>query len=455
MQDIVGSIWWLIVSLGILVTFHEFGHYWVARRCGVRVLRFSIGFGKPLWKRVGRDGTEYVIAALPLGGYVKMLDEREADVPAEQLHEAFNRKSVSQRIAIVAAGPAFNLLLCLFLLWGMFLVGKGDYQPVIGRADKVAAEAGFREGDRILSIDGQDMQTWTHVGMSLIGAALDRRTVLIEVQDAEGHTQSRSLELGRLPQGLKESSLMPAIGLVPQQVLLPPVIGEVAAGTPAALAGLERGDRIRSIDGQPLRSWDQITPRVVAAAAAGRPASIGFERAGVFNEVALTPAPNPDASSDATQPPYILGLRPKPATATHDAVLRYGPMDAVGASFRETWRLTTVTFGMLYRMVTGVASLQNLSGPITIAQFANDSAQRGVAWFLFFLGLLSLSLCIMNLLPIPILDGGHLLYYLIEAIKGAPVSEKSLILGQYVGLAMLGGLMALAFYNDILRLFSS
>jgi regulator of sigma E protease len=455
MQEFFGSIWWLIVSLGILVTFHEFGHYWVARRCGVRVLRFSVGFGKPLWTRVGRDGTEYVVAALPLGGYVKMLDERETEVPASQLHEAFNRKPVSQRIAIVAAGPLFNLLLCLILLWGMFLVGKDDYQPLVGRADRIAAEAGFERGDRILAIDGQPMQTWTHVGMALTGAALDRRPVQVQVESESGQSRALQLDLAALPQGLEETALVPAIGLVPLQRLLPPVIGEVSADTPAARAGLMAGDRILSIDGQKLDSWDELTPRVLAAAEAGRPAVLSYEREGMFREVSLSPAPNPEADAHPQAPRYILGLRAQAATAAPDAVLRYGPVEAVGAAVRETWRLTETTFGMLYRMVTGVASLQNLSGPISIAQFANDSAQRGVAWFLFFLGVLSLSLCIMNLLPIPILDGGHLLYYLIEAIKGAPVSEKSLIAGQYVGLVLLGSLMALAFYNDILRLFSS
>ncbi len=451
MQDIVGSIWWLIVSLGILVTFHEFGHYWVARRCGVRVLRFSVGFGKPLWTRIGRDGTEYVIAALPLGGYVKMLDEREADVPADQLHEAFNRKTVAQRIAIVAAGPVFNLLLCLLLLWGMFLVGKGDYQPLVGRADKIAAEAGFAPGDRILRIGDEAAQTWTHVAMSLMGAALDRRTVAVEVTDADGQAQTRQLELGRLPEDLKESELMREIGLVPQQILLPPVIGLVAPGSPAEAAGLKPGDRIRSLDGAELNGFDEVAPKVRVAGEAGRAVIASIEREGSFFEVSL----RPEASGEGEARNWRIGVGAAAATAQHDALLRYGPIEAVGAAFSETWRLTTATFGMLYRMVTGAASLQNLSGPISIAQYANDSAERGLAWFLFFLGVLSLSLCIMNLLPIPILDGGHLLYYLIEAIKGAPVSEKSLILGQYVGLAMLGGLMALAFYNDILRLFSS
>lgn len=452
MQDIVGSIWWLIVSLGILVTFHEFGHYWVARRCGVRVLRFSVGFGKPLWTRVGRDGTEYVIAALPLGGYVKMLDERETDVPAEQLHQAFNRKPLSQRAAIVAAGPIFNLLLCLLLLWGMFLVGKGDYQPLVGRVDKVAAEAGFREGDRILSMDGQDMQTWTHVYMGLIAPALDRRSVLVEVRDADGVQRQRRLDLSQLPADTKESALLGAIGLSAQQLLLPPVLGTVDASAPAGRADLRPGDRIVSADGHAVTQFDQIPQRVRQAGIEGRSMTLTVERDGRRFDVELRPEPRQDG--DVTT--WVLGVRPAPSTARHDALLQYGPLEAIGAAARETWRLTTTTLGMVQRLITGVASLrENLNGPISIAQFANESAQRGVAGFLFFLGVLSLSLCIMNLLPIPILDGGHLLYYLIEAIKGAPVSEKSLILGQYVGLVMLGGLMALAFFNDILRIFSS
>lgn len=453
MQEFLGSIWWMIVSLGILITFHEFGHYWVARRCGVRVLRFSVGFGKPLWSRVGRDGTEYVVAALPLGGYVKMLDEREADVPAAELDQAFNRKPVIQRIAIVAAGPIFNLLLCLLLLWGMFLIGKDDYQPLVGRADKVAAEAGFRSGDRIVSIDGRSMDTWTHVVMQLTGAALDRAPVAIEVQGSDGTTRSLSLDLGRLPEGLKETALVPAIGLIPQQRLLPPVVGEVGADSPASQAGIRPGDRIRSIDGQTIGYFDEISAHVKSAGEAGRAAVVSIEREGSFLELSLRPMRNTETTEGAAT--WIFGVSVQRTAATPDAVLRFGPIDAVGAAFNETWRLTTTTFGMLYRMVSGTASLQNLSGPISIAQFANDSAQRGLAWFLFFLAVLSLSLCIMNLLPIPILDGGHLLYYLIEAIKGAPLSEKSLIAGQYVGLVVLGSLMALAFYNDILRVFSS
>jgi regulator of sigma E protease len=448
MQDILGSIWWLIVALGILVTFHEYGHYLVARLCGVRVLRFSVGFGKPLWMRRGKDGTEYVIAALPLGGYVKMLDEREAEVPASQLHEAFNRKPVSQRIAIVAAGPAFNLLLCLLLLWGMFVVGQDDYQPLVGRADGVAAEAGFERDDRILSIDGERMETWTHVGIALTTAALDRRPVQVAVE-REGAERSLQLDLSKLPAEVEESALVSSIGLMPLQRLLPPVIGQVAENSAAAEAGLREGDRLHSIDGRELRFFNDLSPAVTAAGREGRALALSIERDGSFLELSLRPRPNADTRDGA--PAFLIGVGPQAAVAEPDAMLRFGPIEAIGRAFSETGRLTGATFGMLYRMINGTASLQNLSGPISIAQFANDSAQRGVAWFLFFLAVLSLSLCIMNLLPIPILDGGHLLYYLIEAIKGAPLSEKSLIAGQYVGLVMLGSLMALAFYNDIVH----
>jgi len=384
MQEFFGSIWWLIVSLGILVTFHEFGHYWVARRCGVRVLRFSVGFGKPLWTRVGRDGTEYVVAALPLGGYVKMLDEREAEVPADQLDQAFNRKPLRQRVAIVAAGPIFNLLLCLLLLWGMFLVGKGDYQPLVGRADKIAAEAGFQPGDRILSIDGQAMETWSHVFMGLMAPGLDRRDVNVEVLDASGQTANRRLELSRLPERTPESALIGEIGLMAQQFLVPPVIGEVAPDQPAARAGLRTGDRILSIDGYAINTFDEIGARVRAAGDEGREISAKVQRQSETFSVDVHPA----RVGEGEAARWVLGVGAAPATAQHDALLRYGPFEAIGASLRETWRLTSTTLGMMQRLVTGAASFrENLSGPISIARIANDSAQRGFAGFLFFLGI--------------------------------------------------------------------
>lgn len=450
MEAFFGSVWWLIVSLGILVTFHEYGHYWVARRCGVKVLRFSVGFGRPLWMRRGKDGTEYAIAAIPLGGYVKMLDEREGAVAPHERDQSFNRKPLGQRIAIVAAGPGFNLILCLALLWLMFVVGKPDFEPVVGRADAIAAEAGFERGDRLVRVDGEPVQTWSHALLGLSMAAMDRRAVDVEVMTAAGDTRRRVLPLDRLDAEINERTALRAIGLVPRHWLIPPVIGEVRGNPSAVAAGLRPGDRILAIDGEPIASFDEIGRTIQRVAGEARPLSLRIERDGDRFEVAVTPL----RDSQGDTPRWILGISAQAAQAEYDALLRHGPIGAIGAAFGETWRMTRETFGMLWRMVTGRASLQNLSGPITIAQYANVSAGLGLAWFLNFLALLSLSLAIINLLPIPVLDGGHLLYYLIELVKGSPVSERAMVAGQFIGLALLAGLMGLAFYNDILRLIS-
>jgi regulator of sigma E protease len=446
-QEFFGSIWWLIVSLGVLVTFHEFGHFWVARRFGVKVLRFSVGFGRALWTRVGKDGTEYVIAALPLGGYVKMLDEREEDVPAEQRDQAFNRKPVAQRFAIVAAGPAFNLILCLLLLWGMFVIGKADFQPIVGRSQGIAADAGLRPDDRIVRVDGSGIDTWTHAALALTGSALDREAVELEVIGGDGGTRRVQLPLDRLGDELDETTVLRDIGIVPKQMLLPPVVGSLSPDSAGALAGLRSGDRIERIGDAVIEDWTQI-PREVQAQAENGSLALQVVRGADRFRVDVTPT----RSNDEGPARWVIGIGPAAGEASYDAVLRYGPIDAVSAAVQETWRLTEATFGMLWRMINGSASLQNLSGPISIAQYANASAQMGVAWFLFFLAVLSLSLCIMNLLPIPILDGGHLLYYLVEMVKGSPVSERTMVAGQYVGMALLAGLMGLAFYNDIARL---
>ena len=451
MLHYAGWFWWLIVSLGILVTFHEFGHFWVARRCGVKVLRFSVGFGRPILRRVGRDGVEYVVGWIPLGGYVRMLDEREGDVPAAMLDQAFNRKSVYQRFAVVLAGPAFNLILCVALLWAMFVIGKADFQPLVGQVQGIAAQAGLERDDRIVAIDDQRMDTWTHAQMALATAAVDRRPVELDVLRGNGESASLRLDLSRLSAAPDVGNALRAIGIVPRQFLLEPTVGDVAPNSAAATAGLKAGDRLLSIDAQVLRSWDEIGAVVQSRAAADAPLAVVFERDGVRHEVAIQPR-----LDDSTSPPrWLLGIAAPRGAAQYDALLRYGPVDAMGAALDETWRLTGATLGIVGRMLSGAMSLDNLSGPISIAQYASASAHLGVAWFLSFLAMLSLSLCIMNLLPIPILDGGHLLYYLIEMIKGSPVSERTMIAGQFVGMALLVGLMGLAFYNDILRLVSS
>ncbi len=451
MSTFLGSLWWLLVALGVLVTFHEFGHFWVARRCGVKVQRFSVGFGRALWSRRGKDGTEYVIAALPLGGYVKMLDEREGDVAAADAPFAFNRQSVWKRIAIVAAGPLANILLAIALLWAMLVVGRPDYAPVVGKAQGLAEQAGLQAGDTIRAVDGRPTPTWSEAAMALSVAALDRQPVEVQVQRADGSEQTRTVPFQRMPADFDETRALEAAGLTPRHFLLPPVVGKVSEGLPA-WGVLAEGDRITAIDASPVASFDQIAPLVQVLGERGGSGMVEVERDGERLALELTPLQrqNPDGSrswllgvgNGANQPPV------------HDAVLRYNPLAAVPAAVSQAWQLGSDSVGMLWRMLNGSASVQNVSGPITIAQYANASAQLGLAWFLNFLALLSVSLAIINLLPVPVLDGGHLLYYLIELATGRPLGERAMAVGQYLGLAFIAGLMGLAFYNDILHLVS-
>lgn len=452
MTEFLGSVWWLIVSLGVLVTFHEFGHYWVARRCGVHVLRFSVGFGKPLWMRRGRNGTEYAIAAIPLGGYVKMLDEREGRVPADRVDEAFNRKTVWQRIAIVLAGPVANLLLCVVLLWAMFVVGRPDYAPVVGATEGIAAEAGLRRGDRIEAVGERATPTWGELQMALLPAALDRADVPVRVRDAQGQQAHRQLRLSQLPDDVDERLLLGRIGLIPRHALLPPIVGRVSPDTPAA-GVLREGDRVLAIAGARVAWFDDIGPAVQALGERGGRLMIEVERGGQRYALPLAPERADDGAGGQY---WRLGIAPQGRSeAPHkDAVQRYDPVAAVPAALREGWYQTRQLFAMVGRAFTGKVSVQNtVGGPVTIARTANAYAQLGPAWYLTVLALLSLSLGVLNLLPIPLLDGGHLLYYLIELVKGSPLSERAMAAGQYVGLALLAGLMGLAFYNDIVNNF--
>jgi regulator of sigma E protease len=456
-MDIIGPIFWLIVALGLLVTFHEYGHFWVARRCGVRVLRFSVGFGSALWSRTARDGTEYRLAAIPLGGYVKMLDEREGPVAPEQRDAAFNRKPVGQRIAIVAAGPIFNLIFAVAAFWLMFVIGISETRPVLNPPTGMAAEAGLQEDDLILEVDGEPVQTWTHTLLRLIPPSLDRRSIELTVADLDGNQRQIELPLAQLGADFDEENTLESLGLVPWRPDFDPVIGEVSAASPASRAGLSQGDRITAIDGIAVAGWRdiirEIGARAVNADGSTNSVTLALERGGREWEVAIEP--------EIRDGRPLLGIGAPPPDESLEArfdrsffVLQMGPVEAIGASVNELGRLTGATLGILGRMITGTASLSNLSGPITIAQMADSSARLGLSRFLFFLGLISLSLAIINLLPIPMLDGGHLLYYFIEIIKGSPVSEQLQVAGQYVGLLLVVSLMSLAIFNDILRVFT-
>jgi len=454
MSEFFGSVWWLIVTLGLLITFHEYGHFVIARRCGVKVLKFSVGFGPALWSRFDRHGTQFVVAAIPLGGYVKMLDTREVDgaVGPSGLAGAFDRKSVGARMAITAAGPAFNLIFTLAAFWLMFVIGKPDFLPVIGPVDHLAASSGFAPGDRITAIAGKSVETWTDASLSVLMASMDRRDLVVDVTDAGGANHQRTLALSKLPAEVDERELGTQIGLSPRQWPIPPVIGSVAPDSAASRAHLEAGDRIVAIGGDAIKDWREVPEAIQKHAAADHPLDLSVERAGQTLVLSVQPTLKPADAADGTgKPQWLLGIGARPVDPHYDATLRYGLLAAVPKAFGETWKQTRDTLGMLGRMVSGQASLKNLSGVITIAQAANSSAQLGPAWFLNFLAIISLSLAILNLLPIPILDGGGLLYYLIELIKGSPLSERVQVTGQYVGLVLLMALMSLALYNDILR----
>ena len=444
MTSFFGSVFWLLVTLGVLVTFHEFGHYWVARRCGVKVLRFSVGFGNAIWKRIGRDGTEYQIAAIPLGGYVKMLDAREGEVDPALRDQEFTGKSVWKRIAIVAAGPGFNVIFTIAALWLMFMLGRSDYAPIVtATPDSIAAEAGIQPGDRILSVNGRQVSTWSD-SMDAVGNALLALTPLpLTVRHADGQTRELVLPLDRLPAGQPIDQYFGKLGL---RLAPPPAIaGTVKPGQPAALGGIQGGDRIVSINGQPVGDFDSLGKLVQSAAATSPRLSIGVLRDGRPLTLAVTAT----WESLGDQPAkWMLGVAPPPP---EPATVQYSPARALGAAFTTTWRNTRQTFGMIGEMLSGHASTKNISSVIGIAQYANASAQMGLAWFLQFLAMVSLSLAILNLLPIPVLDGGHLLYYLIELVKGSPVSEQAMIIGQYIGLVLLFSLVGWTLFNDIQR----
>ncbi len=452
MTDFLYYIVAFVVALGILIVVHEFGHYWVARRVGVKVLRFSVGFGKPLWtRRVGADQMELVVAALPLGGYVKMLDEAEGEVRPEDLPRAFNRQPVWKRMLVVLAGPMANFLFAILAYWAINMVGVDGLKPVVGRVleNSVAERAGFREGDFIASIDGRAVQSWDQRRLYLFRRALDRDVVTFEVRDRDGRSQTRMLDLRDFPAASVDAGLVErGIGLFPALPPPLPVIGALEAG-PAQQAGLQVGDRFIEIQGLPVRTWEDVAGTI--SRHPGEPIAVTIERNGARQRVTLTP----DAIEQGGQRIGRIHIRPRFAELPPDMTVRvrYGALEGLLEGAENTWSTSVLTLEMLYRMLKLEVSAENISGPITIAQYAGHSAKTGLTPFVLFLAFISISLGVLNLLPIPVLDGGHLMYYSIEAVKGSPVSERALAWGQQIGVALLVALMVLAFYNDLTRIF--
>lgn len=454
MSTLLISILSFLVTLGILITIHEFGHFWVARTLGVKVLRFSVGFGKPLWsKRAGPDHTEYVIAALPLGGYVKMLDENEGPVPAHELPRAFNRQPVAKRFAIVFAGPLFNFLFALAAYWLILVMGVPGLKPLIGEvaAGSVAAAAQLKPGDEIVAVQGERTPTWEAAVFGLLGQVLERGVITLTVRGAQGQEPPRqiTLDLHDAPPELDRGNMLGNLGIQPARPRIPAVIGELESGGAAAQAGLQVGDKIITADGQTLQEWNDWAAYVRARP--DKPVRVEVERGGQPQVLTLRPSAYQTPQGVIGRIGAAAKLPELPASLR--TVVRYGPLEAVGQAFVKSWEVSALTVRMLGKMIVGEASLENLSGPISIAQFAGDSAHDGLVPFLRFLAIVSISLGILNLLPIPLLDGGHLMYYLIEAAKGSPVSPKVQVIGQQLGIVLLIGLTFLAFYNDLTRLF--
>ena len=455
MIDFLTSVAAFIVAIGVMVTVHEFGHFWVARRCGVKVLRFSVGFGRPLWRReFGEDRTEFVIGALPFGGYVKMLDEREAEVDPAERTRAFNTQSLAARSAIVAAGPAINILLAVVLYSFMFMIGVQGISPIVGgaAAGTPAADAGFRAQERIVAIDDTPVQTWSDVRLALLEHGLRDDTALVDVAVADEAGSRRILALDVSRVSLKEEAADPVATLGLQRWLpdLPARITRIVPDSPAAAAGLQSGDEVITAAGEPVANWQAWVDAVRAHPGESMPITVRR------NGERVTLTVTPDSKSVGNDRIGRIGAYgPNVSEAQRERMfttVRYGPITAIGQGAVKTWDITRLTLRVLVGLVTGEAALSNISGPISIAQYAGQSAQIGLATFLGFIALISVSIGILNLLPIPILDGGHLLYNAIEAIKGAPLSQRAQIFGQQIGIVMLFGLMALAIYNDILRL---
>ncbi len=444
-----------IIALGVLITFHEFGHYLVARWNGVKVLRFSIGFGQPIFrKRWGKDQTEWIIAAIPLGGYVKMLDENEGKVAPEELSRSFNRQPVARRFAIVAAGPIANFLLAIVLYWLLFILGVAGMKPVLGPVEPntPAAHARFESGETIVNIETESVASWQDARWTLLRYAVDQSAnVKIQTINKKGEINWRYLDLSQVDPDKLNENFPGIIGLTSYQPIIKPVIAQVVSDGVGYHAGLQTGDEILAIDNTEIQTWMELVQKIRTSP--GRTLELEILRNNQISILAITP----EAATENGKQIGKIGVAPVINQAEFDELMvtvSYSPGKAIQKAIEKTWETTILTLQMLSKMITGDVSWKNVSGPISIADYAGQSAQMGLVSYLAFLALISVSIGVLNLLPIPILDGGHLMYYLIEMIRGAPLSDKIMLIGQRIGLTMLLALMTFAIYNDINRLIS-
>ena len=449
MLDMLWSLGAFVITLGILVTFHEFGHFWVARRCGVKVITFSVGFGKPLWKKQGRDGTTYQIGAIPLGGYVRMLDERVDEVPEELREQSFNAKSVPQRAAIIAAGPMANFVLAIAVLWGMFLLGVPSVKPVVGAITpaSIAAAENIQTPFEITRIDGRDAPDWQQVNLHL-AAALGNDSVVIEGRDKNSRMVNYRLDISGWRLDNSQQAAFIALGLQPFQPEVSLVLSYVAENSPAAAAGLQVGDKIIAFDGTPVADWSQTRDLIMQAA--GQQVIVTVERG--QQEVPIRVDLGRRTSADGEV--GFLGVEPTVESypAEYRYVQQYGLIEGLAKGAERTWELVVLSIKMIGKLVTGTVSVSNLSGPVSIAEGAGATASYGLVYFLGFLALISVNLGVINLVPLPILDGGHLAFLAIEGVRGKPVSERVQDICYRVGGLLIFALMAIAISNDLLRL---
>ncbi len=440
--------------LGVLIVFHEMGHFLAARACGVKVLRFSVGFGRILWRRqFGRDRTEWAISIFPLGGYVKMLDERESPVAPDEVHRAFNRQSVAKRSIIVAAGPAANFALAILLYWGIFMHGSDELLPVLGTPPEgtPAAVAQIENGEQVRLIDGQPVATWNDLRWLMLKKAVDQPSVNLEVINERHEIATRRIDLTVVSEDGWEGDALERLGIRFYRPNMPPVVGKVVAGGPGAMAGLQAGDRVVAVDGEPVDVWYDFVVRIRKAA--GRPLHLEIERNGDIVAVNVIP----ETISERGQTVGKIGIAVAESPESQREIrsfISYGFIEAGQRALIETWDKSVFSLVMMGKMLVGEVSWKNLSGPVTIADYAGQSARLGLDYYLKFMALLSISLGVLNLLPIPVLDGGHLLYHVIEVVMRRPLSERAMGIGQQIGMSILFALMAFAFLNDLTRLFN-